>query len=365
MQITNIEAQLLKVPTDPPRASPEETKAGRLTEISTLVVRIQTDENVEGIGTSYALQGSGRAMLVCLGEDLAPLLIGEDPLSNEKIAGKVNARLATVGRMGLVQQAYSALDLALWDIKGKVADLPLYKLLGGARESSPIYGSDSAWLWMSIEEIITASQKYLDDGFIGIKMKIGIDMWTDAERVERVREALGERIWFGVDANQKYTCVEAMTLGYYLQDETDIDWIEEPIHCEDVNGHSRLAQKLDVPIACGENLWNVDEFVRYLERDAMQVMQPDITRVGGITGFLKVASLSHQYGVPVAPHLQPEIAVHLACGLPHVTLVELMPWTYPILANPPKIVEGQIVPNAEPGLGITLNEDAVTKYRVQ
>src|SRR6202008_2782506 len=120
-----------------------------------------------------------------------PLLTGEGPLDHERLGAKVYWRLQTVGRRGLVAQAYSAFDLALWDLKGKAAGLPLYKLLGGARESAPVYGSDTAWLWMSAEEIIAASKPYLDQGMMGIKMKVGGgDLENDAERVTAVREAL-------------------------------------------------------------------------------------------------------------------------------------------------------------------------------
>ena len=363
MKITKIDCQLLHVPTDPPRASPTEQKAGRLNHIVYVVVNVHTDENVTGTGYAYQLQSSGRALLATLEDDLVPLMLEEDPLNHQRLAAKAYARLQSVGRLGLVQQAYSALDLAFWDIKGKVANLPLHKLLGGARDSSPVYASHTGWLWMTVDEILEASEPFLEQGFSGIKVKVGLDPFDDGPRLDRIRNALGEDVWLGADANQRYSYVDALAIGSWLEENVYIDWLEEPISCEDVEGHHRLASKLHVPIACGEMLFSPIEFQQYLNVGAMGIAQPDITRLGGITGFLKVAHLADQAGVPVAPHLQPEVAVHLACGLPQVSIVEYMPWTYPLLNDPPKIENGQMVPPDKPGLGLEWNEQALNRYR--
>src|SRR5919202_4462559 len=175
MRITRADCELLRVPLSRPRASPKEESAGRLNQVVVLLVRLDAGEGLSGLGFAYALQGSGRALHAVAVDDLAPLLVGEDPLDHERLAAKAYWRTQTVGRRGLVAQAYSAFDLALWDLKGKVAGLPLYKLLGGARESAPAYGSDSGWLWMSTEEVIEASRPYLDQGMMGFKVKIGHD----------------------------------------------------------------------------------------------------------------------------------------------------------------------------------------------
>src|SRR5579885_1261794 len=175
MRITRVETQLLHVPLSRPRASPAEAAAGRLNHIVVLLVQIDTDAGLRGLGVAYALQGSGRALHAIAVDDLTPLVLGEDPLDHERLATKVYWRLQTVGRRGLVQQAYSAIDLALWDLKGKAANLPLHKLLGGARTAAPCYGSDTAWLWMSPEQILEASHPYLEQGLMGIKVKVGAD----------------------------------------------------------------------------------------------------------------------------------------------------------------------------------------------
>jgi L-alanine-DL-glutamate epimerase-like enolase superfamily enzyme len=364
MRITRLESQLLHVPLSRPRASPAEAAAGRLNHVVVLLVQLDTDAGLRGLGFAYALQGSGRALHAVAADDLAPLVVGEDPLDHERLGAKAYWALQTVGRRGLVAQAYSAVDLALWDLKGKAAGLPLYKLLGGARESAPVYGSDTAWLWMSVEEILEASRPYLDQGMMGIKVKVGADPEADADRLARLREALGDDVWLAVDANERYDYPTALAMGHFFEEEVGADWFEEPISCEDVAGHARLAGKLEIALAGGEMLFGLDEFEAYLGRDALAVVQPDVTRVGGLTNWLKVAALAARHHRPLSPHLLPEVAVHLACGLPEVTSVEHMPWLYPLFVSPPHLEKGRLVPPPGPGLGLELDADAVAKYRV-
>src|SRR5262249_59543241 len=155
MRITQLESQLLRLPLARPiRSAEEAAQAGRLDHVFMLVVHVDTDAGHRGLGFAYTLQGGGRALKVIADDDIAPLLVGEDPLDHERLGQKVYWRLQTIGRRGLVNMVYSAVDLALWDIKGKAAGLPLYKLLGGARESAPVYASDTGSLWMSAQEVI-------------------------------------------------------------------------------------------------------------------------------------------------------------------------------------------------------------------
>jgi L-alanine-DL-glutamate epimerase-like enolase superfamily enzyme len=365
MRITRADCHLLHVKPPRPRAALLETASGRLNHIVTLVVELHTDAGLRGLGVAYALQSSGRALYATAVDDLAPLLIGEDPRDNERLLGKVYWRMQGVGRRGLVPQAYSAFDVALWDLKAKAADCPLYKLLGGAREASPVYGSDTGFLHLEVEEIIEASRPYLDQGMMGIKVKVGLDPNQDADRLTRIRDGLGEAIWLAVDANQRYDYPTALAMGRFFEEDLGADWFEEPISCEDAAGHARLAERLEIPLAAGETLDHLDEFTAYLDRDCLAVVQPDVTRLGGLTPLLRVVALAERHHRPVSPHLLPEIAVHLACGLPSVTSVEYMPWLYPLYVEPPRIEGGKIVPPPRPGLGLELNPEAVERFRLK
>jgi L-alanine-DL-glutamate epimerase-like enolase superfamily enzyme len=217
---------------------------------------------------------------------------------------------------------------------------------------------------MSVEEILDASRPYLDQGIMGIKVKVGAEPNEDADKLARLREALGEEIWLGVDANERYDYGTALAMGHFFEEDIGADWFEEPLSCEDVEGHARLADKLEIPIAGGEMLFSADEFDAYLARGALAVLQPDVTRLGGLTGWLKVAARAEQHHLPISPHLLPEVGVHLACGLPAVSSVEYMPWLYPLFRNPPAIVHGRLVPPEGAGLGLEVDTEAVAKYRV-
>src|SRR5262249_485532 len=155
-----------------------------------------------------------------------------------------------------------------------------------------------------------------------------------------------------VDANERYDYSTALAMGHFFEEEVGADWFEEPILCEDVAGHGRLKARLEIPIAAGEMLFGRDEFAAYLERGALDVVQPDVTRVGGLTAPLKVVALAEQHRRPVSPHLLPEVAVHLCCGLPAVASVEYMPWLWPLWQEPPRLVKGHLVPPPRPGLGL-------------
>jgi len=364
MRITRVDSTLLHIPLSRPRASTLEMAAGRLNHIVTLLVQVHADNGLEGIGFAYALQSSGRAMLALAQDDLTPLIVGDDPLDLERLIHKVYCRLQTIGRRGLVQQAWSAFDVALWDLKGKVAGLPLHKLLGGARDSAEVYGSDTGWLYMSVEDILKASQPYLEAGIKGIKVKVGANPQEDLDKLTRLREELGDDVWLAVDANERYDYATALTMGRFYEEEVGVGWFEEPISCEDVAGHARLARQLEIPIAAGEMLFGLDEFERYIQADALAVLQPDVTRLGGISPWLEVAALACRHHLPISPHLQPEITVQLACGLRGVTSVEYMPWHAGLFTNPPQIVQGRLVPPVGPGLGLELDNHAVAKWRV-
>jgi hypothetical protein len=186
-------------------------------------------------------------------DDFTPLLIGENPLDNERLWTKLNKRLQTVGRTGVVNEAQAAVDLALWDIKGKAAGMPVYKLLGGTRESAPVYGSDGGWLYMSVEEMVAAFEEYLSQGMMGVKMKLGHeDPRIDIQRVTEVRKALGDDIWITTDANQKWDYPTAMMVGRELE-QLNVAWFEEPLWCDDIPGHARLADAFGYTNCHGRN----------------------------------------------------------------------------------------------------------------
>ena len=255
-RISEVRTELLRMPLPRPMQSGSSSgkKGGPVSHINMPVVFITTDDGARGLGYAWSLLGGATATRCVLKDDIAPLLIGEDALDHERLWHKLYKRLQSVGRHGLVTQAQAAVDLALWDIKGKISGLPVYKLLGGCRESAPVYGSDGGWLYMSVSEMMTAFEGYLEQGMMGVKMKIGHENpRVDIQRVREVRKALGDDAWIAVDANQKWDFPTAMWVGRALE-QLGVAWFEEPLLCEDIPGHARLAAALHIPIAMGETL---------------------------------------------------------------------------------------------------------------
>jgi L-alanine-DL-glutamate epimerase-like enolase superfamily enzyme len=367
IKITEVKCELLKMPLPRPMQSGSSsgTKGGPVGNIYMPLAIIKTDSGITGTGYGWTLLGGATAIRCVVQDDFRPLLIGENPLDNERLWTKLNKRLQTVGRSGVVNEAQAAVDLALWDIKGKAAGLPVYKLLGGARESAPVYGSDGGWLYMSVAEMITAFEEYLTQGMMGIKMKIGHDdPKIDIERVTGVRKALGDDIWISTDANQKWDYPTAMMVGRELE-QLSVAWFEEPLWCDDIPGHARLADDLDIPIAMGETLGSRYEFDAYIRADAADILQPDICRVGGITEMIKIVHMGQIAGKPIAPHHMMESTIQVACGVMSSGPIEYMPWVSSAFSEPMRIEDGQMFPPQKPGLGLEIPEDVIQKYRIE
>jgi L-talarate/galactarate dehydratase len=363
--ITDVKAELLRMPLPRPMQSGSSggKKGGPVSHIYMPVVFITTEDGTRGLGYAWSLMGGATATRCVLQDDFAPLLIGEDALDHERLWRKLYKKLQSVGRLGLVVQAQAAVDLALWDIKGKVSGLPVYKLLGGCRESAPVYGSDGGWLYMTVSEMLAAFEGYLKQGMMGVKIKIGHeDPKTDIKRVREVRKALGDDVWIAVDANQKWDFPTALRVGRELE-QLGVAWFEEPLLCEDIPGHAKLAAALDIPIALGETLGSVYEFNAYLRADAVDILQPDIIRIGGITEMVKVVTLADIAQLPVAPHHMMESVIHVACGVMGSGPIEYMPWVAGAFAEPSLIKNGSMIPPQKPGLGLDIPDEIVERYR--
>ena len=366
MRITEVRTELLRMPLPRPMQSGSSSgkKGGPVSYINMPIVFITTEDGTRGLGYAWSLLGGATATRHVLQDDFAPLLIDEDALDHERLWHKLYKRLQSVGRRGLVTQAQAAVDLALWDIKGKISGLPVYKLLGGCRESAPVYGSDGGWLYMSVSEMLAAFEGYLQQGMMGVKMKIGHENpKVDIKRISEVRKALGDDVWIAVDANQKWDFPTAMWVGRELE-QLGVAWFEEPLLCEDIPGHAKLAAALDIPIAMGETLGSRFEFDAYLRANAVDILQPDIIRVGGITEMVKVVTLADIAQLPVAPHHMMESTIHVACGVLESASIEYMPWVASAFAEPMLIKNGHMFPPQKPGLGLEIPEEIIQRFRV-
>ncbi|GAA1299126.1 mandelate racemase/muconate lactonizing enzyme family protein [Brachybacterium alimentarium] len=326
-----------------------------MTEVVLLFAEIRTEQGLEGIGFSYSKRGGGPAQYAHA-KEVADLLIGEDPSDIPRLYERLLWAGASVGRSGLATQALAALDISLWDLKAKRAGLPLAKLLGPYRDSVRTYNTSGGFLNAPLEEVTRNAVRSLEAGIGGIKIKVGHpDPAVDRARVTAVREAIGEDAPLMVDANQQWDRPTALRMGRWLE-QFDLVWIEEPLDAYDVEGHRQLADALDTPIATGEMLASVAEHVRLIDARACDIIQPDAPRVGGITQFLRLATLADHAGLQLAPHFAMEIHLHLAAAYPREPWVEHFDWLDPLFEERLETRDGRMLVPDRPGLGITLSQ---------
>jgi L-talarate/galactarate dehydratase len=328
-----------------------------MTQIVLLFAEIGTDDDHGGIGFSYSKRAGGPAQYAHA-KEIAEQLIGEDPSDITRIYQRLLWAGASVGRSGIATQAIAALDIALYDLKAKRAGLSLSKFLGSHRESVRAYNTSGGFLHLSIEEVKERAGRSLAEGIGGIKIKVGQpDSRIDLARVAALRDHLGDDVPLMVDANQQWDRPTAIRIGRALE-RFDLVWIEEPLDAYDAEGHAHLAAALDTSIASGEMLSSVGEHLSLIEKRAVDILQPDAPRIGGITPFLRLAALADQAGLQLAPHFAMEIHLHLAAAYPREPWVEHFEWLNPLFNERLETRGGRMLVPNRPGLGITLSEQA-------
>ena len=328
-----------------------------MTEVAMLFAEVTTKEGRQGIGFSYSKRAGGPGQFQHA-KEIAPVLIGEDPSDIARLWTKLVWAGASVGRSGAATQALAAIDVALWDLKAKRAGLPLAKLLGAHRDSVRCYNTSGGFLHESVEQIKDNATRTLEEGIGGIKIKVGQPDWReDLRRVAAIREHLGDAVPLMVDANQQWDRPTAMRMGKALE-EFDLVWIEEPLDAYDAEGHAELARTLTTAVASGEMLTSVGEHYELIRHHAVDILQPDAPRIGGITQFLKLATLAEHANLGLAPHYAMEIHVHLAAAYPAEPWVEHFDWLYPLFNERLETRDGRMHLSGRPGLGISLSEQA-------
>jgi L-alanine-DL-glutamate epimerase-like enolase superfamily enzyme len=358
-RITRIRLSLILLPLKAP-ISDAKVLTGRqkpLTEVAMLFAEIDSEAGHHGIGFSYSKRAGGYG-LYAHAREIGSNLIGEDPNDIARLWDKLVWAGASVGRTGLATQAIAAFDVALWDMKAKRAGLPLAKLLGARRDAVRCYNTSGGFLSTPTDQLIENCRASIAAGIGGIKIKVGQpDPMADLARLVAVREAIGEQFPLMVDANQQWDRLTAERMGRALE-QFNLVWIEEPLDAYDVEGHARLASQLVTPIASGEMLTSVGEHLRLIENDAVDFIQPDAPRVGGITQFLKIVTAAEQKHLNMAPHFAMEIHLHLAAAYAHEPWVEHFDWLDPLFNEHLAIEDGRMIVSDRPGLGITLSAQA-------
>jgi L-alanine-DL-glutamate epimerase-like enolase superfamily enzyme len=358
--IRHVAARAFEIPTDQPEAD------GTLAWDRTTIVIVEIEAGgTKGLGYTYA----DAALVPLIADKLASVVIQRDAFDIAGIGGALWRSVRNLGRSGLAATAVSAIDIALWDLKAKLLDISLMSLLGRRRERVPIYGS-GGFTTYSDDTLRRQLASWVEsDGCRWVKMKIGTEPEYDPLRVEVARRAIGDAGLF-VDANGALTPQRAVALADRMAAQR-VTWFEEPVTSDDPDGLAfvRMNVPAGMEIAAGEYGYTLDDFAHLLERPSIDVMQADVTRCGGVSGFLQSAVLCEAHHIDLSGHCAPAAHRHVACAVPRLRHLE---WFHDhvriehlFFDGAPLPKDGMIAPDlTAPGLGLRLKERDVERFRV-
>lgn len=329
-----------------------------------VTIEVRTDSGLKGIGYGGFVNESMLKPLKATMDALAQQTVGEDPQAVEAVGTKLLGFGGLGAPAGLVTSAAAAIDTALWDIKGKAAGLPLFRMLGSGSNRVPAYASGYLWRDYDAERLGMTGARLAGEGFRAMKFRMGAEPW-DAEELNRMdclRHAVGEEIDLMVDINQGWDVKRAIRMGREMEGQK-LFWLEDPIDHQDFDGLRQIAEDLAISITAGEYLYGIQPISQMLAKGAVDILMVDLLRVGGITSWMKAAHLAEGWNKPVVSHLAPEILAHCVVAAPNGLIVEHMPWAFPLFKEVPAVEDGEIVLSERPGLGLEFDHAAIDKLQ--
>ena len=336
---------------------------GEMAEFELITAEVTDADGARGTGWTYTVGHGGAAIRALLEHDLVPLAVGMDADRIEQVWHKLFWGVHWVGRGGIASFAIAAIDMALHDLMGRRANLPLWRLLGGHAPAVRCYAGGID-LFFPLERLIAQTEANLEKGYRAIKMKVGRDVLAeDVARVRAMRERLGEGFPLMADANMRWRTDEAVRAARALEP-YGLVWLEEPTVPEDVAGHARIAREGGIPIAAGENFHSTAEFEAYIVAGAVQFPEPDLATLGGITPWMKVARRAELAHLPVTSHGVHDLHVHLLAAVPNASFLEMHGFALDrFIAEPLVIEEGLALAPERPGHGVELDMAALARHR--
>jgi mandelate racemase len=357
LTIRNIRARAVLVPLKrPPRSA-----SGEIPNAAMVLLDIETAEGITGSSYLFAFMRSMLKPTLAMVDALAEMISG-DALFPLEIEAKLRKRLTLQDSHGIAGQVIAGIDMAAWDAHAKALGVPLARALGG--EVRPVRAYNSCGLWIKDPALLAdeASQLIAEGGYSAVKLRIGRpDFREDLSAVRNVRKRIGDDIALMTDFNQSLTVNEAIRRGRALDGE-GLYWIEEPVRHDNYAGCAKIAAEVKTPIQIGENLLNTFELQKAIDTEAAEYYMPDVQRIGGVTGWLRAAAITHAHNLDMSSHLFPEFSAHLLAVTPTCHWLEYMDWANALLQRPFQVRNGNVIIPDAPGVGIAWNEDAVKKY---
>jgi L-alanine-DL-glutamate epimerase-like enolase superfamily enzyme len=355
VEVERVHATAYTIPTDAPESD------GTLEWDSTTIVVVEVEAGGErGLGYTYGPS----ALCTFISDELAEVVAGADALAPNRTWVQMGRHIRNAGRPGLGFAAVAAVDTALWDVKARLLELPLASLLGAVREDVPLYGSGgfTSYSDARLEEQLGG---WADDGFRFVKMKVGRDRDRDLERVQVARSAIGDAELF-VDANGALARKEALRFAHACAEQHGVTYFEEPVSSDDREGLRLLRDRAPQAIAAGEYAYTLADFARLV--DVVDVLQADVTRCGGITGFLQAAALAHAHQVEFSAHTAPALHAHVCCAVQPFAHLE---WFHDHVRIEAMLFDGVLEPvdgslhpdQTRPGNGLELKRVEAERWR--
>ena len=341
--------------------APHKTASGIIAESPLVLTDILLDNGIVGHSITFTYNKIALKPTAQLIADME-VLIQEDPLSPFEIDKKLSSRFRLLGTQGLIGMALSAIDMALWDAFARCQNTSLTRVLGGIEKPIRVYGSIG---YDGPKESAIVAENWIKQGIKGVKAKIGYPtVQEDLEVIRTIRKAVGDAVSIMVDYNQSLTPVEAVQRLHILDSE-GLTWIEEPTLAHDFSGHAMIAREIKTPIQCGENWWGVLDMQHAIDSQASDLMMLDIMKIGGVTGWLRAASLAASKGILISTHLWSEISTQLLCVTPTAHWLEYSDWWNAILKEPLQLNnKGFAVLNNVIGSGVDWNENAANRFLI-
>jgi len=362
MKVTGIETIILRFPPAGIIRDAIHTFGG---ERGGLIVKVHAEDGTTGWGYIFfgMVGGAPAALKAIVDGILGPAIVGHDAHMIRGLRRRMWEAVEYVGTSGLVHMGVGAIDVALYDVVTKAAGLPGWKWFGAAKDRVPAYAM-VGWYMADDAAFEKACADAIAEGFRDVKIKVGLgDLNEDVKRLRIAKKVVGAGNVM-VDANQAFNAKEALRRGRAYQDE-GIFWYEEPLVPEDIEGYTLLAESLDVPIATGENLYGVDAFRRYIEADAVDILQPDNRRAGGPTDWLAIGALAETYRRPIASHGGGPANVHLLCSLPTAIYLETGSLKRDdFFVERLRMEDGAVLAPEAPGMGTEVSPHVIERHRI-